>query len=282
MSSPADLIRRRVHDDYDGVAAGWTRWEPYFAGDFWPVTHALISELRLTPASRVLDFGCGIGDPSLMIAAAIAPTGRVLAIDLAERMIETARQRAAALGLDNVEYRIGAVEDLAEPPGSFDAAVGRFSVMFLPDVDAGLRRLHGLLRDGGRIALATWTPPEANPMFDLPATEIRKVVDVPPPSPDAPGPLRLAADGELADALARAGFRDVTTRTVRAYAFARDADDYWAFVTETSSAVRRQLAAISEADRRRIQAGIAEAVERYRVGPVIRIPALARVGSATK
>ena len=274
-------VRQLARDDWESVAGGWEQWEPYFAGSNWPVTQKLISGLGLGPQARVLDVGCGLGNPSLPIAAMVAPGGSVVGIDLSEAMIAAARRRTERLALSNVTFQVAAVEEFGEPPGSFDAVVSAFTIMFLPDVVAGLRRLGTLLRAGGRIAVSVWAPHRQNPMFAIPRQALARVVELPRPEPNAPGPMRLAADGELAAALTEAGFAQVRVEKVRFYLFARDPADYWAMVTSLTPMLRRHLARLTEAERQAVRGHLMEAVAHYASGPVIRVPALAQVGTAS-
>src|SRR5262245_4644464 len=62
-----------------------------------------VERLTLLPGAHVLDVGCGTGASALPAAARVGPTGRVIGIDLAERLLEIARQKAATRSLGNVE-----------------------------------------------------------------------------------------------------------------------------------------------------------------------------------
>jgi len=278
----ANEVHRRVGDLWEQAARGWMRWEPELVGSLAPVTHALLRGLRLEPGMRVLDFGSGIGEPALPAAAAVGPTGSVRGVDLSPTMIDVCRERAKMYGLSNASFEVGAVEELNEARGTFDAVVGRFSIIFFPDVLSGLRRLHEFLRPGGRIAVSTWTPPEVNPGFALPSRELRKVVDLPPSQPDEPGPFRLAGDGELAAALYDAGFADVVVEDVPLYMFARDATRYWEMLQEISASFREQYEALPDEKRSELKRLIRAAVLEYQMGDVIRLPMLARVGLGVK
>ncbi|MCB9849084.1 MAG: methyltransferase domain-containing protein [Phycisphaerales bacterium] len=278
----ADRVHQRFGELWEQAAIGWTRWEPHLVGSMWPVTHALMDALHLSPGMRVLDVGSGIGDPAIPIAAAIGATGRVQGVDLSPAMVAACRDRARAYGLTNATFQVGAVEEVEFAPGSFDAAVGRFSIIFFPDVAAGLGRLRDALKPGGRIAVSTWTPPDVNPGFALPSRELRKLVELPPSDPTDPGPFRLARDGELAAALSDAGFVDVAVKDVVFYMFARDADAYWEMLQEISAMFREQYAKLSADKQRELEGLIRHAVEAHRSGNVLRLPMRARVGSGVK
>jgi SAM-dependent methyltransferase len=81
----------------------------------------------------------------------------VTGVDLAPALIETARERAAELGLE-VDYRVGDCERIELPDASFDVLSSTCGVMFAPDHHATARELARVTRPGGRIALANWTP----------------------------------------------------------------------------------------------------------------------------
>lgn len=280
-SDKNEAIREQVGREWDQVAGGWRRWAAEFAGSTWPVTQKLLAGLCLRPGDRVLDVGCGIGEPSLQAALHVAPGGSVLGVDLSESMVKVCLERAGKYEISNVEFKCAALEDLNEPDASFDAISARFSVIFFADVDAGFTRMFELLRPGGRSAVAVWTPMEQNPMFGIVAEQVQRFIDQ-PPDPDAPGPMRLAGPGELSAALARAGFVDVTVEPVRFFNTAPSVDEYWAMIQDMSPRLRTQLAAMSQSDRIAVERGIRAAIERYSEDGAIRVPAKAQVGAGAR
>jgi ubiquinone/menaquinone biosynthesis C-methylase UbiE len=115
------------------------------------ITEHFLRESGIVSGMRVLDIGCGVGDVAMLVAQLVGPQGKVVSIDLDQGAIVTARNRAAAVGLDNATFRqadISTYND-AEP---FDAIVGRSALEFLPDPVVTIRRLSGLLRPGGIMA----------------------------------------------------------------------------------------------------------------------------------
>jgi 2-polyprenyl-3-methyl-5-hydroxy-6-metoxy-1,4-benzoquinol methylase len=111
---------------------------------------------RLAPGAgdRWLDLACGTGAIAERAAAAGAA---VTGLDLAPVLIETAKQRAADLGLD-IDYVVGDVEALALPDASYDKVSSTCGIMFAPDHEAAARELARVTAPGGRIALANWSP----------------------------------------------------------------------------------------------------------------------------
>jgi SAM-dependent methyltransferase len=97
------------------------------------------------------------GRRDLLAAGLVGPTGSVVSIDLDQASIETARRRASAIGLDNATFCQADIATFADQQ-PFDAIVGRLVPEFVPDTEAIIRRLCGLLKPGGTIALQepTW------------------------------------------------------------------------------------------------------------------------------
>ena len=116
-----------------------------------PLTERLFREAGIGPGQRVLDLGSGAGDVAMLVARLVGPSGEVVGVERHPGSIAHARARAAEAGLSNVTFRQG---DVSEIPTSepFDAAVGRFILMFLPDPVASVRSLAQLVRPGGVIA----------------------------------------------------------------------------------------------------------------------------------
>jgi ubiquinone/menaquinone biosynthesis C-methylase UbiE len=77
------------------------------------------------PGSRVLDVAAGYGEPSLTAAAVAGPEGKVVATDISSEMLLYGRERAAAAGLENVEFVESVAAGLDFPAESFDAALSR-------------------------------------------------------------------------------------------------------------------------------------------------------------
>jgi ubiquinone/menaquinone biosynthesis C-methylase UbiE len=124
-----------------------------------PITERLFREAGIGPGQRVLDIGSGVGDVAMLAARLVGPSGKVVGIERDPKSITKARARVAEAGLDNVSFTqsdVGEIPD-GEP---FDAAVGRFILMFLPDPVAALRSLSRLVRPGGVLAFhePSWAP----------------------------------------------------------------------------------------------------------------------------
>jgi ubiquinone/menaquinone biosynthesis C-methylase UbiE len=124
-----------------------------------PVTERLFREAGIGPGQRVLDLGSGMGDVAMLAARLVGPSGQVVGVERDPNSIARAEARVAAAGLRNVEFTQRDVNDITSDQ-PFDAAVGRFILMFLPDPASVLRSVTRLVRPGGAVAFQepTWIP----------------------------------------------------------------------------------------------------------------------------
>ena len=128
-----------------------------------PYTERLFRKAGIGPGHRVLDLGSGMGDVSMLVAGLVGASGEVVGIERDAASIERARARVAASGLRNVTFLKTDVNKIViDQP--FDAAVGRFILMFLPDPVSVLRSVSRLVRPGGVLA---FQEPSWIPMFAL-------------------------------------------------------------------------------------------------------------------
>src|SRR5215471_20039780 len=97
-----------------------------------PLTERLFLDAGIAPGQRVLDLGSGVGDVAMLAARIVGPSGEVVGVERDPKSIARARARVAEVGLHNVKFL---QSDVSEIPGGepFDAAVGRFVLMYLPD-----------------------------------------------------------------------------------------------------------------------------------------------------
>ena len=138
-------------DYWDGEAATFDDEPDHGLGD--PATREAWRQLlaaHLPPApSDVVDLGCGTGTLSVLLAEA---GHRVRGTDLSPAMVEHARAKASAAGLE-VSFEVGDAAFPSYDVGSVDVVLCRHVLWALPDPEAALARWVGLLRPGGRLVL---------------------------------------------------------------------------------------------------------------------------------
>jgi ubiquinone/menaquinone biosynthesis C-methylase UbiE len=116
-----------------------------------PITERLFREAGIGPGQRVLDLGSGVGDVAMLVARIVGPSGEVVGVERDVSSIERATARVNEAGLRNVSFaRADVSEVVSEKP--FDAAVGRFILMYLNDPVAVLRSVSRSIRPGGVLA----------------------------------------------------------------------------------------------------------------------------------
>jgi SAM-dependent methyltransferase len=202
-------FKAQQKDEWNAAAEGWKKWWPTFERAAEHVSNRLVELAGIKPGDVVLDIATGNGEPAITAARRAAPGGRVVAIDQAPGMLAIARERAAALGISNIEFRESDAESLALSEAAFDAVVCRWGLMFLPDLSGALKGVRARMKSGARLATAVWSTADKVPMITLGTEAVRKLANLPPPPPNVLDPLRLADTSILKGALEAAGFKDV-------------------------------------------------------------------------
>jgi len=124
-----------------------------------PITERFFREAGIGPGQRVLDLGSGVGDVAMLLARLVGPSGEVVAIERDPKAIAKATARVTEAGFHNVSFNESNVNEiLDEKP--FDAAVGRFILMYLAYPVAALRSISQVVRPGGVFVFQepTWVP----------------------------------------------------------------------------------------------------------------------------
>jgi ubiquinone/menaquinone biosynthesis C-methylase UbiE len=118
------------------------------------VGEALAEAVDVRAGDRVLDVAAGNGNATLAAARRFA---QVTSTDYVPALLDKGRARARAEGL-SVQFEVADAEDLPFDDGTFDVVLSTFGAMFTPDHARPAREMLRVLRHGGRIGLANWTP----------------------------------------------------------------------------------------------------------------------------
>ena len=231
------------------------------SGDFAVIgtTLQIVGELLAEAADirageRVLDVAAGNGNATLAAARRFA---EVTSTDYVPALLDKSAVRAKAEGL-NVTYRVADVEQLPFPDRSFDAVVSTYGVMFAPNHARSSSEMMRVVRPGGRIGLASWTPEGF-------IGELFKVVGsfVPPP-PGVKSPVLWGTEAHLqelfgkdASAL-RSERRDFNFRYFSAEHFIQMFRDFY-------GPTHKAFGALDEAKQKAMAAAITELLERRNV-----------------
>jgi SAM-dependent methyltransferase len=187
-----------------------------------------VERLALPSGASVLDVGCGTGASAIPAAERVGPEGKVIAVDLAERLLEIARRKAATRKLENIEFRLGDMEDLGYPDRRFDAVICVFALFFVPDVAKQLKELWRMVRPNGQLAITTWGPR----VWEPGATGWRSAVkDLRPDLHATFNPWdRIAEPGALRELFTEAGLPEAEIVAEPGSQPLRSPQDWWTMV----------------------------------------------------
>jgi arsenite methyltransferase len=172
----ADALRREVQEKYREVAADPTAEYHFHTGRahalrmgypdspldqlpdeateaFAGVANPFYWGLPLS-GERVVDLGSGAGMDSFIAAHAVGPEGRVVGIDMTPEMIDLASHIALSLGLQNVGFRQGLIEDLSLESNWADVVISNGVINLCPDKLGVYKEIFRVLKPGGRMTIA--------------------------------------------------------------------------------------------------------------------------------
>lgn len=204
-----------------------------------PLGEATVAEAKIRPGERVLDVCCGAGSSALPAALAVGPDGHVDAIDLAERLLEQGRARAA----DLPQLRFTHADATRWDTTGYDVVQCVFGVFFLPDMDAASARLASLARPGGRFVVTAWGEHAISPVPEILGEAVVDAGGAPEGSPGRGPGSRINTPDRLRDWLTGLGLTDVRVATVE-HSMPLDDTTSWAIVM--GSAMRMRLRGVAD------------------------------------
>jgi SAM-dependent methyltransferase len=259
----------------------WVALSDSINGQIEPLGRVAIERAQIEVGHRVLDVGCGCGHSSIDLAERVGAQGRVEGLDLSEPMLAEARARSA--GMDNLSFAAADVQSHALDRAGYDRIFSRFGVMFFADPQAAFANLRSALRPTGRMTFVCWQEIAKNPWMAVPGAAVAKHVEMPPsPEPHAPGPFAFADAERTQGILEAAGFERVEVESLKQpLTIGRGLSD--AQLVDFSLQMGPAGAAMREADeaqRSRLRASVAEAIEPYKAAGGLVMDSAAWVFSA--
>ncbi len=261
MMDPLAEAKAKAEETYNSAADHFD--DPPLA--FWDVHgRRTVERLRLARGSAVLDVCCGAGASAIPAAEIVGPTGSVIAVDLAARLLETGRLKAARRNLGNVEFRVGDMTRLGLPDQAFSAVTIVFGIFFVPDMEAQVRELWRMVAPGGKLAVTTWGPRIFEPMYSAWQEALKKErLDLHSgfnpwdriTTPDAVRRLLLDGKAEDVEVVAEEGRQTL-----------RSPEDWWTIAL--GSGLRWAIDRMSAEERERVRVANIEFARRNRVEAV--------------
>jgi SAM-dependent methyltransferase len=214
-----------------------------------PLYEAALDRLRLEPAARVCDVGCGSG---VFCELAARRGAEVSGFDASEALIAIARSR-----LPEADFRVAEMEQLPDADASFDAVTGFNSFQYAADPVHALREAARVAKPTGRVVVATWGRAEECEAAGYLAALASLL---PPPPPGAPGPFALSEPGALEALASEAGLRPQDAAEVECPFGYPDLETALRGLLSAGPAAK----AIATAGEARVRDVVAEAIAPYR------------------
>ena len=261
MEQQHQEVREQQKESWNKFSPGWKKWDTEFMDFLRPMGDKMISLLRLKETDHVLDIAAGTGEPGLTIALSVKD-GKVVITDLADGMLQIARENAERKEIRNAEFVSCDVCELPFPDNSFDAISCRLGFMFFPDMQLATREMFRVLKPGGRMVTSVWDAPEKNLWVTTMAGTINRNMQLPPPPPGAPGMFRCAQNGLIEGLFNEAGSKNTTVTEVRGRLACGTADVYWTMMTEIAAPFVAALSKADDAMRQKIKEEVLALVNR--------------------
>jgi ubiquinone/menaquinone biosynthesis C-methylase UbiE len=186
---------------------------------------------QIKPGQRVLDVGCGTGWATMQAALAAGSTGMVTGIDISDKMLAGAREKAAAAGLANIEYRSGDAQQLEFKDAEFDTLICASAIFFLKDIPGALSEWRLVLKVGGRLAFSSFGDRFLQPALQPLGERLARFDGRAPPSPDFL--QRTNLPHKCRRLLEDAGFVEIEITTEQLGYYLPDAEAYWQEISST-------------------------------------------------
>lgn len=206
-----------VADGYDSAAL---RYAPFCAD-------RLAHLVRIAPGEKVLDVATGTGAVAIAAAQLCGPAGRVMAIDLAERMLERARRNIDKMALPNVDLFDMDGEAPEFRSRYFNKVLCSYALHLMPDMARAVRGWAGVTRPGGVVGFTAFGEGAFQPMLGMFRDQLARYdVSVAEDDP-AFVQARLAGTEDCVRLLEQAGLEEVEVRTEPLGYHLNAAADWW-------------------------------------------------------
>jgi SAM-dependent methyltransferase len=236
---------------------GSAPWERV-ADTLAPLHDHLVAELSPRAGERWLDLATGTGAVAIRATRAGAD---VTGLDLAPRLVETARRLAAQEGLA-IRFHVGDCEDLPYEDSSFDVVSSAVGVIFSPDHRAVAHELARVCRPGGRLGLVTWRP---NPEYEAVMSPFRE-----PPEPGSGNPDHWGREEYVSELLAA----DFELQFVEGDCplTAESAEAIWELWSTSAGPLKALVESLEPGRQEKLRLAYVGYLERYRTNGGVRAP----------
>lgn len=243
---------------------------------FGPWAADLVERAAPGPGARILDVACGTGVVTRLLPSRVAPTGRVVGLDLNPGMLAAAR--AATAGAP-IEWLEGSAQAMPLPDGAFDLVLCQQGLQFFPDKAAALREMHRVLAPGGRLFIAVWRSSAHCPGFAALERALAKYVGA-----DAAKlpPFSFGDRVALRGVIAGAGFRDLVIQAEVKMTRFPSPEAFFRTITAGAPAMLGLLGQLTEPQRRELISEINQTLAPHLDDTGLAFPQPAHLAAARK
>ena len=241
---------------YEGFTGRWSRL-------FVPL---VIGAADIQPGDRVLDVCTGTGEAAVAVVLAIGASGRLVGVDIAPAMLESARGR-----LHDRAFLPTAADGqaLPFPDGTFDAVICQLGLQFFPNPDLGLKEFRRVVRGRGRAGICVISSPDRAPMWGILADVLGRLL--PDQQPTVHLSFSLADPARMERLLSDAGFQEVRVeRQTREDSF-DSFDEYWEPIEAGIGSIPQTYLMLPDAARRAVRQEVSTKLARFESGGRLRM-----------
>ena len=217
-----------------------------------PAAEAVLSRLdQVRDGGLVVDLACGVGQPSLLLAAR-RPALSVVGIDLTQAMLDRATELAEANGLGNARFQHGSLDSLPMDDAAADAVISQFGFLQEGDVHLSITEAVRILKPGGVLSVVAFDDMALNTLMSTMEAAFTGIAND-ELLPDFSYLTALALPGDREDRLRSAGMRTVASELVRWEVPLPDVEVLWSlalapapFGRASTSLTQAELSAVEE------------------------------------
>ncbi|MBN1529125.1 MAG: methyltransferase domain-containing protein [Thermoleophilaceae bacterium] len=267
-----DTYRQSSRQTWDEMSSGWEERREWLLDVTGSVNDWIVDQVDPQPGQAILDIAAGTGDLGFAAAERVGDQGGVITTDFSPDMLEAARRNGESRGLTNVEFQVMDAERMPLADDSVDGVVCRWGYMLMADPAAALAETRRVLRDGGRLGFAVWQTPDRNLWAAIPAMTLVQRGHMPPPEPGGPGIFAMGERGRVEELVTGAGFADPRIEELT-FEWRYGANDLWETLNRLAGPIAAVIKELSAQEQQDVRESIEGALEEYRQGDDLVVPA---------
>ena len=259
---------------------GWDRASKYYESSWQeqlkPAHDTLLNIADLRTGEHVIDIAAGTGLISFPLAKLIGESGKVIAPDISEEMVNIGNEAVKHTEAKNISFERMDAEDINYNENTFDVATCALGLMYFPDPDTSLTEIYRVLKPGGRAVVAVWgSRKNCGWSGVFPIVDERVKTDV------CPMFFNLGENDTIKYPFEKAGFKDISIKRIKTtlfYSSSEEACDASFIGGPVSMAYSR----FDEATKIAARAEFIKSIEPFKTKNGYEIPGEFVIGSAIK